>query len=388
MTTISLRAYNRQVNDLIENGEAHLAIQHCQHILESYPKCVDTYRLLATAYLENSQFKEASEVFQRLLSAVPDDRLAHIGMSVIREHDGNLDEAIWHMERANELQPANRLLQDELRRMYGLRDGLEPPRIHLTSAALARMYYKGRLYNQAVAEINSILREQPERIDLQILQARTYKVLGKQEEACQICSRIIDILPYCLEANLMMKDCRKGAGDLEGDDIFAVRAAELDPYNAHTTQQQPIAEEIPDLFVTLNWMEIQPDSKPSHPGPAVEVPPEIERFDAQEEQLPDWIQDLENEITTHSDPGGPVDRSEINIEPDEDQTRPLSIPGDVGNPITDEDTKPVRVKGNPPPNFQELQKSGENQTDHDISISSNQDDRDIDQDIPGQNQVD
>ncbi len=388
MSTISLRAYNRQVNELIENGEAYLAIQHCKHILESYPKYVDTYRLLATAYLENSQFKEAAEVFQRLLSAVPDDRLAHIGMSVIQEHDGNLDEAIWHMERANELQPANHLLQDELRRMYGLRDGLEPPRIQLTSAALARMYYKGRLYNQAVAEIDSILRQQPERIDLQILQARIYKVLGKQEEVCQICSRIIDVLPYCLEANLMMIDCRKDPGDMERDDIFAARVAELDPYNAHTTQQQPIAEEIPDLFVTLDWLEIQPDSRPTPPGPALQVPPEIEKFDAQEEQLPDWIQDLENEITTNGDPGGSSEWSENRIEPDEDQTRPLSIPGESGNPVTDEDTKPVRVKGNPPPTFQELQKSGENQTDHDISTSTNQDGRDIEQDPTEQNQVD
>jgi hypothetical protein len=249
------------------------------------------------------------------------------------------------------------------------------------------MYYKGRLYNQAVAEIDSILGDQPERIDLHLLQARTYKVLGKQEETCQICRRIIDVLPYCLEANLLMIDCRKDPGDLQGDDIFAARAAELDPYNAHTTQQQPIAEDIPDLFVTLDWLEIQPDNKPFPTEPAVEVLQEVESIDAQEELLPDWIQDLENEITSNADPGGSADRSENKIEPDEDQTRPLTIPGEGENAITDEDTKPVRVKGDLPPTFQELQKSGENQPDHDISINSNQDNRNNDQDIPEQNQV-
>src|SRR4030042_876825 len=95
-------------------------------------------------------------------------------MSIIREDESNLDAAIWHMERAFEAQPANVAIQDELRRLYGRRDGLEPPKVRLTRAALARMYAKGHLYQQAIGELRAALAEDPQRTDLQVLLAQMY----------------------------------------------------------------------------------------------------------------------------------------------------------------------------------------------------------------------
>ncbi len=126
MAGIPLRSYIREIEKHIENGRNDEAIADCRHILESYPKYVDAYRLLGKAFLENKRYSDAADIFQRVLSSIPEDFVAHVGMSIIREDEGNLNEAIWHMERAFEIQPANSAIQDELRRLYGRRDGVGP----------------------------------------------------------------------------------------------------------------------------------------------------------------------------------------------------------------------------------------------------------------------
>ena len=112
MATISLRAYNKEIDAMIDNGEVKEAVAHCRHILRLYPKHIETYRLLGKAYLETQRFTEAADVLQRVLSSLPDDFISQIGMSMIREDESNLDAAIYHMERAFEAQPSNTAVQD------------------------------------------------------------------------------------------------------------------------------------------------------------------------------------------------------------------------------------------------------------------------------------
>ena len=144
MAKVSLRSYHREIENLIEQGHIEEAVSHCKHILHSYPKCIDTYRLLGDAYLENKRFTDAEDIFTRVLSSTPDDLVSHFDMSRIREDAGDLPTAIWHMERAFEVQPSNTAIQNELRRLYGKRDGMEPPKVRLNRGALARMYARGR----------------------------------------------------------------------------------------------------------------------------------------------------------------------------------------------------------------------------------------------------
>ena len=106
MAEITLRAYVKEIDDLIEREKLDEAIAHCRHILQTYPKHLDTYRMLGKAYLEAKRFGDAADIFQRVLSAVPDDFVSHVGMAIVREDEGNLNAAIWHMERAFETNPA------------------------------------------------------------------------------------------------------------------------------------------------------------------------------------------------------------------------------------------------------------------------------------------
>ncbi|MCJ7585184.1 MAG: hypothetical protein MUO30_10505, partial [Anaerolineales bacterium] len=132
MTNVSLRIYNREIESLIEGGRIDEAIAHCQHILKTFPMNVKTYQLQGKAFLEVRRYADAADIFQRVLMAVPDDFVAHVGMSIIRDDECKVDDAIWHMERAFEIQPSNPAIQGELKRLYGQRDGIEPPKVRLT----------------------------------------------------------------------------------------------------------------------------------------------------------------------------------------------------------------------------------------------------------------
>ena len=144
MAKVSLRIYNREIEGLVDSGQLDEAIAHCRHILNDYPKHLETYRMIGKAYLEAKRYSEATDIFERVLMAVPDDFVAHVGMSIIHDEQKNMDAAIWHMQRAFEVQPSNAAIQAELQRLYGRRDGIEPPKIRLTRGALAHMYALSR----------------------------------------------------------------------------------------------------------------------------------------------------------------------------------------------------------------------------------------------------
>lgn len=211
MAKVSLRIYDREIEGLIEHGQRlDEAIAHCRHILKTYPKQLETYRLLGKAYLEAKRYNEAVEIFQRVLMVAPDDFVAHVGMSIIADDQGKLDEAIWHMERAFEVQPSNAAIQGELQRLFGRRDGVEPPKIRLTRGALAHMYVQGELFTQAISEIRAVLSNDAKRVDMQALLATAYFRNGQKAEATDICNDLLTRYPYCLQANRLMVEILPG----------------------------------------------------------------------------------------------------------------------------------------------------------------------------------
>ena len=94
----------------------------------TFPKYIEAYRLLGKADLGAKRYTEAVDIFQRALMSVPDDFVSHVGLSIIADDQSKLDDAIWHMERAFEVQPSNAAIQGELQRLFGRRDGVSRPR--------------------------------------------------------------------------------------------------------------------------------------------------------------------------------------------------------------------------------------------------------------------
>lgn len=288
MATINLRDYLKGIEELIDSGRVDDALAHCRHVLESFPKNIDTYRLMGKAYLESKRHKEAGDLFQRVLSSVPDDFVAHIGMSIIREDEDNLDAGIWHMERAFEAQPSNRAVQDELRRLYGKREGYEPAKVRLTRGALARMYSHGDLYNQAIGELRSALAEDPQRPDLQVLLAEMYFKTNQHTQAIEVCSQIIQKLPYCLYANRVMVDIlRNSQRDVEANPYWE-RVEELDPYAAQVSTLKDL-EQAPAETVTIEQLELDEPRTLTPPKAWTSSLQMPEGLEHEKEELPDWL---------------------------------------------------------------------------------------------------
>jgi tetratricopeptide (TPR) repeat protein len=287
MTATNLRAYNRDIEAMIDRGQNEDAVIHCKYILKFFPKHVGTYRLLGKAFLESHHYSEAADILQRVLSVIPDDFISHIGMSIIREDEGNMDAAIWHMERAFEVQPSNTAVQGELRRLYGLRDGIEPPKVRLTRGALVRMYAKSDLYPQAIAELNAALAEDPQRVDLEIILAQMYFKSGKKIEAAEICSRLIGKLPYCLEANQLLAEILPASSKAEEAKVFTQRLVSLDPYFGHISSTTPLADDVPDAAVSLERFEAVSQDTRIQPLTTETMPATIETD--QQDKIPEWL---------------------------------------------------------------------------------------------------
>lgn len=255
MTVISLRAYNKEIDSLIDQTRLDEAIAHCRHILAKFPKHIDTYRLLGKAYLENNQNSNAADIFQRVLSAVPDDFISHVGMSVIREEEGNLAAAVLHMEKAFENEPYNSEIQVELKRLYGKRDGMEPPKVRLTQGALARMYMRGELVKQGISELRTAISENPDRYDLKTLLTETYMVGNQLANAIDIASDILKKYPFNLVANRIMARSLKTHDHPQEMAICTKRLYALSPYEAYISEHAPSVELVPDRAITINQLE-------------------------------------------------------------------------------------------------------------------------------------
>jgi tetratricopeptide (TPR) repeat protein len=271
MAEIALRAYVKEIDDLVEHEQLDEAIAHSRHLLETYPKHLDTYRLLGKAYLEAKRYGDSADLFQRVLSAIPDDFVAHIGMSIVREDEGNLDASIWHMERAFETNPANPAIQQELRRLIGKRDGLEPHKVRLTRGALARMYAHGELYPQAIAELRSALQEDPDRPDLQVLLANLYWRTDQKEQAAEVAQQTLEKLPYCRDANRIAAGFLQGIGRTEEATPSHRRLAALDPYAAfvETATVDPATVDPGSVhLMKLEWRPGHPVATPDLPRPS------------------------------------------------------------------------------------------------------------------------
>ena len=94
MGDVSLRVYSEEIERLIEVEAYEEAIAHCQHVLQHYPRHLESYRLLGKACLEKGDHAQAADLFRRVLSADPEDFLSRAGLGVAYAEDGAIEEAI------------------------------------------------------------------------------------------------------------------------------------------------------------------------------------------------------------------------------------------------------------------------------------------------------
>lgn len=260
MDKITLRDYNLLVNELVTGGRYDEAIFHAGTILKSYPKCVDTYRALAMALLGDGRLSDAADVFSKILAVYPEDALAHINLSEIYEADEDYDAAIRQMELAFESQPSDHAIQENLKKLLTKQGGTEPAKIRLTSGALVRMYVKGELYPQAISESLSILETDSQRVDIELLLAKSYLASGSEEKAIRVYEEILVNHPYCFEANQMLDHLKSSDAANEEPSVNRQRMIEVEPYLENTNPLLSSAESNPPEAVILDLPNYLPEA--------------------------------------------------------------------------------------------------------------------------------
>ncbi|MBE2267750.1 MAG: tetratricopeptide repeat protein [Anaerolinea sp.] len=275
MTEISLREYLAKLDNLLHANAADEVIHHCRHILQYFPKNVDAYRYLGRALVANGRWDEANAALQRVLSVVPDDFDAHVGLSEAFQNSDKPDDAIWHLERAFEQRPADKALLEHLRGLYRRYRGVENAKIPLTAVAVARQSIKSRSYVQAADTLRSALNRSPLRIDLRLLLAEVLWLKDARIEAAELAIDVLEKLPDCLNANRIMTELWLAEGRPTDAQRYINRIESVDPYLAvELVRKQPVD----DNAFRLDELDY--------------------RRSAQSEvaaENPDWLEDIETE---------------------------------------------------------------------------------------------
>ena len=237
MLRVALKEYQSRIEGLLEENRLPEAAAHCHFLLQQYPRHIGTYRLFGRALLEQQLFDDAIDVFHRVASADPEDLIAHAGLALAYREKQDLTMAIWHMERAFEVEPYNGAIQEELRELSARDNGIVRRGFGLNRAALARLYFRGGLYPMAAIELHSLLEESPDRLDLQVLLAETYYWEDRRLDAVNQCLHIMEQLPFCIKANAILadlwlrggrfSDAREHLSNLQS--LTMLTAAEVDP---------------------------------------------------------------------------------------------------------------------------------------------------------------
>ncbi|MEJ2735026.1 MAG: tetratricopeptide repeat protein [Anaerolineae bacterium] len=304
MPDIRLQDYTAKIKDMIRNVRLDEAIAHGQQILREYPKHIEAYCLLGEACLEKELYREAIEFFQRALSADPENLIARVGLGVIYDEQGALPEAIWQLERAFELAPGNTEVRRELQRLYARQDGVERARLRLTRGALGRLYSRNGLYARAIGEFLAVLRQDPDLPDVRVALAEALWHEGRKLEAVDVCQELVESLPNCLKANLILGEVwTRGENEEEGQEKLKL-AQELDPENRIAQEMMGRSSPLPPEEIFISELEAVPEGLDlaatewgfveAGARAVVEeglLPGAAEPGEG-EEELPDWLRDM------------------------------------------------------------------------------------------------
>jgi tetratricopeptide (TPR) repeat protein len=326
---IRLQEYTAKIKDLIRQDRHEEAIAHCQHILRHYPRHVETYGLLGEACLDKGMVREAIEFFQRTLSADPENLMARVGLGVIYDEQGALLEAIWQMERAFELSPGNSEVRRELQRLYAQREGAEKGRLKLTRGALGRLYSRNGLYDQAIGEYHAILQQDPELPDIQVALIESLWREGRRLEAVEVSLDLIQNLPNCLKANLILGEIWIHGGHEEAGGEKLEVATALDPENRVAQELFGKDSPLPPEEVWLPEL----DAFAPEPGAAERGLAVAGRESGAE--IPAWLQEMG--FGPHQVEGEPLSFGDADLEPEPGEAVPAWL----------EDLMGVEVQGGP-----------------------------------------
>ena len=289
MPNIRLQEYTTKIGKLIRDNRQDEAIAHCLHILHLYPKHIQSYRLLGEACLQEERLLEARDCFQRTLSADPENVPAWIGLASTYEKEGKSGEALWLAQRALELAAGNAEVRRKVQSLRAQQNGphqvgTAESRLKLTRGALGRVYARNGLYERAIGEFRAVLQKKPDLPEIRVALAEGLWREERLLEAVEVCVELLDKLPNCLKANLILGTIELRSGERAAGEARLTLAQALDPENL-------VAQEMMGGESPLPYQEVfVPELAADVPLPQVEA---RAKKQSPVEEIPEWVRGLE-----------------------------------------------------------------------------------------------
>ena len=147
------------------------------------------------------------------------------------KNEKQIEDALWHIQRAFEMEPRWREVREEVRLISQLYTGHRPGRLRLNGAALSRISMREGKYDEAVKQLKSEVETQDNRVDLLVALAESEWFAQRHEQAVQTARKVLQELPLCLKINLILGQFYAQQDDLASADYFLRVAQQLDPAN-------------------------------------------------------------------------------------------------------------------------------------------------------------
>jgi tetratricopeptide (TPR) repeat protein len=226
MEDTTLRDEVRAAEADIAAGRPEQALTRCQEMQARFPRALIVQRLLGETYLAMHKPREALGALERALEGDPEDARACCARALIHQIHGDSSAALAWYRRACEIRPEDATLRDAYRQLAA---SLGQPSYRPTSVGLARLYMRGDLFVHAEREWETILAQQPDRLDAQVGLAETLWRAGKREQADEVARHVLNNIRSCVKAMLIVAALEHAAGRSGEAEQLLQRAAELDP---------------------------------------------------------------------------------------------------------------------------------------------------------------
>jgi len=225
MAQITLRNYLQETEDAIKFGRIDDAYDNCRRILTYYPEFLDAHRLLGEVYLAQGQLEEAQQAFDWILANDPENVITYCDRALISEGLSDIDTALDCYQQAYELSRGNSQIRQQFNQLSAKAGQQE---FMFSRAGLARLYMRGDLLTQAVQEWETVLAASPDRLDARIGLLETYWREGMYEKAEQLAGEILEEIPSCLKALLLLAHITSTSNMQQAQELIQ-RAEALDP---------------------------------------------------------------------------------------------------------------------------------------------------------------
>src|SRR5213082_779865 len=201
MVQTTLRDDLQTTEDAISSGRISDALANCQHILTHFPEVLEAQRLLGEVYLAQGQLEEAQQTFDWVLTNDPENVIAYCSRALISERMSDYNTALDCYQQAYELSRGNSQIRQEFNQLSAK---IGQSSFIFSRAGLARLYMRGDLLPQAIQEWETILALNPDRLDARTGLLETYWRAGFYDRVEQLATEILDDVPDCLKALLLL----------------------------------------------------------------------------------------------------------------------------------------------------------------------------------------